>query len=250
MRLVITSDTHGFHRGWGVYDKAMPEGDVLVHAGDFSRDHGSWQDVVRFAAWMEKQPHRHKILCPGNHDVGIHENRNKAALLFTAHGIHLLGIQTDRVEIDGITFAGAPWMPISGWVPPWGFETPDYERERLWARVEPSDVLVTHSPPMGILDQTAKGEHIGCPLLQRHVLGRLRPRLHIFGHVHEARGIHEEEGIVFMNACSNTRGTFVRDDIKGITHMTMGIHDPMVYNLERDPTGPAEVAYGDHKVER
>jgi 3',5'-cyclic AMP phosphodiesterase CpdA len=232
MRMVLTSDTHGFHRGWGLYDKAMPEGDVLVHAGDFSRDHGSWQDVVRFAAWMGAQPHRHKILCPGNHDVGIHENRDKAARLFSEVGIRLLGIETDRVEIDGITFAGAPWMPVSGSDPPWGFEVPDPEREELWARVEPSDVLVTHSPPMGILDQTAKGDRIGCPYLFPHVLGRLRPRLHVFGHVHEARGIIEMDGITFANVCSNTRGTYVRDDDEGVIHMTMGIRDPMVYEME------------------
>lgn len=232
MKLAILSDTHGFHRGMGDHGNApVPEADVLVHCGDYSRDHGSWMDTVRFAQWLSKQRHEHKILCPGNHDYAVWENPTKAEAFFREHGIHMLG--KEAVEIDGVVFDGGPWMPISGWDPSWGFEMEEEDREKEWGRVERCDVLVTHTPPMGILDQTDKGKNLGCPILRRRVFSHIRPQLHCFGHVHEARGIVREDGIVFMNAASNTRGNYVRDDVGGTTHMSMGVRDAYTFDLEK-----------------
>lgn len=233
MRLVVLSDTHGFHRGMGRHGNApLPDGDVLVHCGDYSRDFGSWMDTFRFAAWMNSQPHAHKVLCPGNHDYAVHEHAAKAEALFRAHGVHMLGQKP--VKIGDILFDGGPWMPISGWDPRWGFEMTEEERERAWGRIEEAHVLVTHSPPQGILDKTRKGAHIGCPVLRRRVF-ELKPKVHCFGHVHEARGTSREGGIAFVNASSNTRGTFVRDDLNGVTHMTMSVRDAYVLDLEELP---------------
>jgi len=225
MKLAILSDTHGFHRGMSV-----PDAEVLIHCGDYSRDHGSWTDTLRMADWMGKQPHKHKILCPGNHDQAISEHPTKAAALFRDHGIHMLG--KTPVEIDGVVFDGGPYMPVSGWTPAWAFEMSDQDRQREWERVERCHVLVTHTPPMGILDQTSKGPRVGDPILRTQVFGKIRPRLHCFGHIHESRGLVQEEGIWFMNASSNTRGHFTRDDQAGMTHMTMGIRDAYTFDLE------------------
>lgn len=229
MRLVVTSDTHGFERGWGLYEDSVPEGDVLAHCGDWSRDFGSWLDAVRFAEWMSKQPHRHKICCAGNHDYAVWENPAKAAKLFKDHGIVLLGV--DKVEIDGVVFDGCPAMPISGYDPPFGFEMEEDERAVLLDRIGRVDILLTHTPPMGILDKS-KGKNIGCPVLRQQVFEKIRPQIHCFGHVHEQRGTHVEQGITFVNASSNTRGTYVRDAVNGITHMTMSIRAPFVYDVE------------------
>lgn len=208
----------------------MPEADVLTHCGDYSRDHGSWIDTVRFADWMSKQPHKYKILCPGNHDQAVAQNPTKADGLFREHGIHMLGKKP--VVIDDVRFDGGPYMPISGWDPPWGFELEEERRKLEWERIESCDVLVTHTPPQGILDRTNDGQNIGCPVLGRRISGQTRPRLHCFGHVHEARGTVIIDDTVFMNASSNTRGTYVRDDVAGTTFMTMSVRDAIVYDLE------------------
>jgi len=50
-----------------------------------------------------------------------------------------------------------------------------------------TDVMMTHGPPMGIRDETRRGEHVGCEHLLR-ALRRCRPRLHCFGHIHEGWG--------------------------------------------------------------
>lgn len=49
------------------------------------------------------------------------------------------------------------------------------------------DVMITHGPPMGILDKTLHGMEVGCEHLRRAV-ERCRPRIHAFGHIHEGHG--------------------------------------------------------------
>merc|ERR1712083_348367 len=59
IRLVMLSDTHGMHRTLDV-----PEGDVLIHAGDFTR-YGKREDVQDFNVWLGTLPHRHKLVVNG-----------------------------------------------------------------------------------------------------------------------------------------------------------------------------------------
>lgn len=51
------------------------------------------------------------------------------------------------------------------------------------------DVMVTHGPPAGVLDKVVgrRGENVGCKFLMEAVR-RARPRLHVFGHIHEGYG--------------------------------------------------------------
>lgn len=49
------------------------------------------------------------------------------------------------------------------------------------------DMMITHGPPLGILDKVIHGGRVGCTHLLR-AAERARPRLHVFGHIHEAYG--------------------------------------------------------------
>lgn len=49
------------------------------------------------------------------------------------------------------------------------------------------DIAMTHGPPWKHLDLCSNGYEAGCPHLLR-ALNRVRPRLHCFGHIHEAWG--------------------------------------------------------------
>ena len=62
-----------------------------------------------------------------------------------------------------------------------------------------TDLLVTHGPPKGILDLTPRGEPVGCEEL-REAVRRVKPRLHVFGHIHHAYGRHVVDGTRFVNA--------------------------------------------------
>lgn len=49
------------------------------------------------------------------------------------------------------------------------------------------DIMLTHGPPLGILDQVVHGDHVGCEHLLQ-ACTRAKPRLHVFGHIHEGFG--------------------------------------------------------------
>ena len=61
---------------------------------------------------------------------------------------------------------------------------------------KPVDVLVTHGPPKGILDQGK-----GCQVLREWVL-KNKPRVHVFGHQHECHGITWVDDVLFINSSS------------------------------------------------
>lgn len=72
---------------------------------------------------------------------------------------------------------------------------------RYWDQIPANlDVLITHGPPYGILDQTAPNEaHLGCEELL-HAVEQKKPRVHLFGHIHGGAGTHQNESARFINA--------------------------------------------------
>ena len=142
VRFVCISDTHG-----RLMSEPLPEGDVLLHAGDFSMT-GRPQEIDAFAAWFSSQPHRRKIVIAGNHDLtfdagsyeqthqrfGHPEMYDSAAtrkLLEEAAGVEYLCDSSSSV--DGVTIWGSPWQPEFGG---WAFNLPRGEacRER-WRQI-------------------------------------------------------------------------------------------------------------------
>lgn len=187
MRLVCMSDTHGRHERLSV-----PEGDVLIHAGDLT-GRGKAHEVEAAVEWLLDHPHPHKVLIAGNHDWLF--QREPALARTLVQSLHYL--EDSGCEIEGVKFWGSPWQP---WFYNWAFNlrTPE-ELQAKWDLI-PADtqVLVTHSPPFGILDQV--DEHlVGCERLLETVL-RIRPRVHVFGHIHECHGRFHKDGVLFVNA--------------------------------------------------
>ena len=176
LRLVVLSDTHGRHR-----DIPVPDGDLLLHAGDFTR-RGEERELAAFGDWLAQQPHAIKLLVPGNHDFLCQSDPDRARELLA--GAELL-LGTDA-RFAGLSVWGSPWQP---WFKDWAFNLPRGPiLAEHWATAPADlDVLITHTPPAGVLDRTWRGEAVGCADLTA-ALPRIRPRLHVFGHIHEARG--------------------------------------------------------------
>ncbi len=189
MRIVALSDTHSRHEEiW------IPEGDVLVHAGDVSRE-GRLEEVEQFNDWLKDFPHEHKFLVPGNHDFCFEDpdRRERAEDLLTEADLLIDESRT----IDGVRFWGAPWQPkFFEWA---------FNRERgkplqeKWALIPMDvDILITHGPPKGIGDRVAQGDRVGCKELRKRVLD-VQPSYHVFGHIHEGYGRYSKQGVEFMN---------------------------------------------------
>ncbi|PYE48345.1 hypothetical protein [Deinococcus yavapaiensis] len=83
----------------------------------------------------------------------------------------------------------------------WAFNREAWEIGAHWKRVPTHvDVLVTHGPPLGVLDRLEDDSaSVGCPLLRERVKV-VRPRVHVFGHLHVGHGWLEEDGTCFVNA--------------------------------------------------
>lgn len=200
MRIVAISDTHGRH---GELD--LPAGDLLIHSGDFCRRGTSLDEVREFLEWFAARPHAHKVVVPGNHDV-IVERDPAGARALVPPGVSFL--QDAGAEVAGLRVWGSPWTPV---FLRWAFMLPRGAALRARWDLIPAgtDVLVTHGPPYGHGDLARgfTGPHpraVGCAELLAAVR-RVRPRLHVFGHIHEGHGLtrsDELDGTLFANAAS------------------------------------------------
>jgi Icc-related predicted phosphoesterase len=194
MRLVLISDTHE--------DKPeLPDGDVLIHCGDIL-GWGDQFEFIDFINWFKAQPHKHKIVIAGNHDILLDDPATKvwAKSLLEKAGITYL--QNTHTEIEGKVFYGSPWTPKFG---EWVFMLPRFLMHAVYYNVpDKVDVLITHGPPAGILDKTLYNGNVGCEATLEVVL-RLKPKVHAFGHIHEAKGIFHTPDTVFINAARKSQ---------------------------------------------
>jgi Icc-related predicted phosphoesterase len=180
MKIIHISDTHGKHRELN----ALPDGDVLVHSGDFSFA-GSDNEALDFLSWLCDQPHKHKIFVAGNHDVAMWD----AKIEGLPDNVHVLS--DSSVLIDGKLFYGAPMQM--------GVKNGKLMAVAQYHLISRGvDVLITHQPPMGILDLDGAGRHFGSTKLLERVT-ELKPKFHLFGHVHDAYGTNVWKDITFVN---------------------------------------------------
>lgn len=201
MKITFISDTHWLIRDQQNRDdltSMLPGGPILVHAGDVS-GRGTAGEIRDFLDWFSKLPYMHKILIAGNHDF-LFETMPETAAEILAEYPGITYLNDSGATIEGIKFWGSPITP---YFHNWAFNRFANEIGEHWALIpEGTDVLITHGPPHGILDETAReGLHVGCPSLLEKVK-EIKPKIHVFGHIHEARGIHEEDGTTFVNAAA------------------------------------------------
>jgi Icc-related predicted phosphoesterase len=190
MRIVCLSDTHGLHK-----QVAVPDGDLLLHAGDVSR-RGGLAEVIEFNRWLGTLPHPHKVLIAGNHDFLFEQEPALAASLIT----NAIYLNDSGVEIGGIRIWGSP---ISPEYHNWAFNRQRGAIIRRHWNLIPAgtDILITHGPPLGVLDLARDGQATGCSDLLE-VVEKIGPKLHLFGHIHEAYGQLQRGGTRFVNASS------------------------------------------------
>ena len=200
MKLVCISDTHGDHER-----VVLPAGDVLVHAGDVTA-HGTELDLLRFLDWFGRRDFAHRLFVAGNHDLYAEAHPERVHRLAREAGVTWLN--DSGIDIDGVAFWGSPITPRFH---DWAFmREPGADIERHWALIPPdTDVLVTHGPPAGILDEVRREdgllEHTGCPSLRRRI-EETRVPLHLFGHIHEGHGRHESGGTTYLNISTMDSG--------------------------------------------
>lgn len=215
MRLVCISDTHSLHH---MMKHPLPQGDVLIHAGDISNKGGE-KDVTDFLHWYMDLNYDTKIFISGNHDfcfehVNLPHHKGDYDWLHHLMSTENLSqsnvtyLEDSFITIESpkftkpIKFYGTPWQP---WFWDWAFNLPrgGNELENKWKLI-PDDinVLITHTPPYGIKDYVFNSigmESVGCELLRLR-LNEIKPSLNIFGHIHEAYGVSYVDETTYVNA--------------------------------------------------
>ncbi|KAL2256384.1 hypothetical protein VTK26DRAFT_1752 [Humicola hyalothermophila] len=212
-RIVCIGDTHNS-------TPKLPKGDVLIHAGDLTNQ-GSYSEISKTIQWLERADFEAKIVIAGNHDISLDPDfyskhgpsfRNydpqdpersqsllasSPTITYLQHGSATVRLSDPKGPATEFTVFGSPYSPEYRL---WAF---NYRRSNrgpddsethnaamtslsaadLWAAVpEDIDILVTHTPPHGHCDDAH-----GCPDLQK-TLAKVRPRLHVCGHIHQGRG--------------------------------------------------------------
>ena len=170
MTILQISDTHNQHQQL----TNLPTADVIVHCGDFT-DMGTEEEVLDFLNWYIGLPYPNKIFVVGNHDLCLWEAVDIEDL---PENVHFL--QDRECVIDGMNFYGLAYNHKESMIP------------------DDVDVLITHEPPVMILDES-DCTHWGNALLRARVF-QVKPKLHLFGHVHKANGTTTANGIIFSNA--------------------------------------------------
>jgi hypothetical protein len=151
LRVVVVSDTHYKHAS--IFKKKIPDGDVLLHCGDFSKRMSPEKvekDCKDLNDFFKLQTHRYKFLIAGNHEMGAFKKMSKAEIQALVPDVTYLS--DDLVDIEGVKLFGHYW----------GSKTP-------WAALPDGiDILATHMPPFNILDlaweNNDRSDQSACPV--------------------------------------------------------------------------------------
>ena len=189
LTLVCVSDTH-------TTEPSIPEGDVLLHAGDLSKS-GTFEEIQLQLDWLNRQPHKYKIAIAGNHDLLL-----DTAFVdrFPERVLEKPGVCQSDLRWGDVIYLmdrsvilefpdrnrslkvyGSPWTMQYG--KNWAFQySPMLD---VWSGKIPEDtnILLTHGPPKGHLDLNGHGSH---HLMKE--LWRVKPQMVVFGHVHAGWG--------------------------------------------------------------
>ena len=190
MKIVFISDTHGQHRKL----TNLPKADLIIHGGDVSKL-GKDHEVEDFIHWFLRLDYAHKIFIAGNHDFYFEDYSFDFIQKKLTSNCHYLC--NNGVEIEGVKIWGSPVTPTFF---NWAFNVDRGKAiEKYWNMIPvDTDILLTHGPVKGMLDRTTSNIYAGCEDLLKTV-NKLKPKFHLFGHIHEAYGKETLKEITFVN---------------------------------------------------
>ncbi|WPG98458.1 Hypothetical protein R9X50_00124900 [Acrodontium crateriforme] len=203
VRFVLCADTHNAKPGEGF---SLPQGDILIHAGDLTNQ-GTYAELQKALDCIVKADFKTKIIVAGNHDISLDtdykikyeegwkvdsEEVEKCLELFECRSEFIyLRHSSVKVQLPGedisVNIFGSPYSPDQS-KQNWAFQYSEEQAEDLWSAIPAdTDILITHTPPLGHCDRSAHWKDGGCSYLTK-ALERIKPSLHVCGHCHEGRG--------------------------------------------------------------
>ena len=203
MRITFVSDTHTKHNE---ITQDLPGGDLIIHAGDIMNSGYANYEVEEFCEWFASQKqYDKKVFIAGNHDRAFENNPDQVKSILDQFPnliyledemLGLYSLDTDK----SVKIYGSPWQPEFY---NWAFNLPRMgdEIKSKWNMIpDDTDILITHGPPFGYSDiPGGQSIRVGCEML-RHRVDELKPKIHVFGHIHGANGYYFNGHTHFFNA--------------------------------------------------
>lgn len=209
MKVDCISDLHGFYPN-------LEGGDLLIIAGDMTAcdDTAGW---LRFYKWINNQKYKKVVFIAGNHDHALEglipgSSKPKSEMDFDY-------LCDSGTEFEGVKIWGSPWSLWFAGINKrcTAFTGSEEDLKSKWDLIpKDTNILITHSPPYGILDETDDGRHVGSWYLRCLVTSSYfqNLNLHAFGHIHECGGrLLDTQTTKFVNA------SYVNEDYKPVNQV-------------------------------
>jgi len=165
----------------------MPHADILLHTGDFT-NHGSLEEIASFNNWLGKlkKKYAHIIVILGNHDTWGQKDTSIVRPLLS----NATMLENEEIEVLGIRIYGSPWYKNQPAASP---DKATFTSEMFEKIPQNVDILMTHGPAHGIFDLLGSLHSWGASGLLREAIEAKSPKVHLFGHLHEQRGVWYRE---------------------------------------------------------
>jgi Icc-related predicted phosphoesterase len=211
MKIWHIGDTHGYHELLTV----PKDVDWVIFSGDFSNYYDVYKnepEALNFLRWYGNLDIPIKILIAGNHDAYAHSVSKKFREWCDYYNI--IYLENEYIILDGLKIYGSPNTPQFG---DWYFMKDRAKMHKHWKKVEDDvDIFIVHGPPKGILDYSHDFNHYvercGCSALYKHITNRIKPKLCLFGHIHNNSDI-VNAGTMKLSTCDTlfSNGSVVTD---------------------------------------
>lgn len=184
MKIVCISDTHSLHD-----QVKMPEGDMVIFAGDFMTSGYEEQEVRNFQNWFSNLDYKYRIMIAGNHDRYV---ENYPDMFKKGLPSNIIYLEDSFVEVEGLKIYGTPHSKIFG---NWAFNRSEFKLEQLFENIpEDTDILISHAPQLYVLDNLMDGRNVGEYTLAKRITKLKNLKLHVVGHIHNAFGMIKPHG--------------------------------------------------------
>ena len=177
MKLLVFSDLHSDFRTASKLVELSSTVDVVVGAGDFCVARQGLEEIIASLSAIT-QP---TVLVPGNSESD--EELVQACRSWkSARVLHGRQVTIAEIKFFGIG-GGIPITPVGSW----SYDFSEDEAYNLLHDCPFGGVLVSHSPPAGVLDTSSDGRSLGSQAVRESILNK-KPNLVVCGHIHGSAG--------------------------------------------------------------
>jgi len=183
MKLLVFSDLHNDFRTASKLVELSNTVDVVVGAGDFCVARRGLDEIIAPLSAITKPT----VVVPGNSE-SVEELLRVCRSWKTARVLHGRRVTIAEISFFGIG-GGIPITPFGSW----SYDFTEDEAYDLLRDCPSGGVLVSHSPPAGVLDVSSDGRSLGSQAVRETILIK-KPDLVVCGHIHGSAGQIDQIG--------------------------------------------------------